>query len=59
SFAERRIEEAAMLSAEGRSYLEKAPWIGIFPGVAISLSVFGFNILGDALRDVWDPRLRR
>ncbi len=49
----------AMLSAEGRSYLEKAPWIGIFPGVAISLAVFGFNILGDALRDVWDPRLRR
>ncbi|MDO8531467.1 MAG: ABC transporter permease [Dehalococcoidia bacterium] len=49
----------AMLSSEGRSYLEKAPWIGIFPGVAISLSVFGFNILGDALRDVWDPRLRR
>ncbi|MFH1484597.1 MAG: ABC transporter permease [Chloroflexota bacterium] len=49
----------SMISAEGRQYLEKAPWIGVFPGVAISLGVFGFNILGDALRDVWDPRLKR
>ncbi|MBI2908904.1 MAG: ABC transporter permease [Chloroflexi bacterium] len=49
----------SMISAEGRQYLEKAPWIGIFPGMAISLGVFGFNILGDALRDVWDPRLKR
>ena len=39
--------------------LERAPWMSIFPGLAISAAVFGFNILGDALRDVLDPRLRR
>jgi peptide/nickel transport system permease protein len=35
-----------------------APWMALFPGTAISLAVFGFNMLGDALRDVLDPRLR-
>ena len=35
-----------------------APWIAIFPGVAISLAVFGFNLFGDALRDALDPKLR-
>ncbi|MBI3953848.1 MAG: ABC transporter permease [Chloroflexi bacterium] len=48
----------SMLSLEGRRYMLTAPWIAIFPGVAISLIVFGFNMLGDALRDVLDPRLR-
>lgn len=48
-----------MLSGIGREYLQQAPWIAIFPGVAISLTVYGFNLLGDAIRDVWDPRLRR
>ncbi len=47
-----------MLSGSARKFAEKAPWLGIFPGVAISLAVFGFNLLGDALRDVLDPRLR-
>lgn len=47
-----------MLSGSGRSYMEIAPWTAIFPGLAISAVVFGFNLLGDALRDVWDPRLR-
>ena len=47
-----------MLSGAGRYYFEVAPWVAIFPGVAISLAVLGFNLLGDALRDVWDPRLR-
>jgi len=47
-----------MISGPARTYLETAPWMAFFPGVAISLSVFGFNVLGDALRDVWDPRLR-
>ena len=36
-----------------------APWVAIFPGIAISLAVFATNLLGDALRDVWDPRLKR
>lgn len=47
-----------MVSEDGRRFLEKAPWIAFFPGVAISITVFGFNMLGDALRDVLDPRLR-
>ena len=47
-----------MLSGVGRDFLLRAPWISFFPGLAISLTVLGFNLLGDALRDVWDPRLR-
>ena len=48
----------SMLSGSGRTYMYNAPWIAIWPGVAISMVVFGFNMLGDALRDVLDPRLR-
>src|SRR2546429_287672 len=48
----------AMLSGSGRTYMFRAPWMAVWPGVAISLAVFGFNMLGDALRDVLDPRLR-
>jgi peptide/nickel transport system permease protein len=47
-----------MLSGSGRTYMLRAPWMALWPGVAISLAVFGFNMLGDALRDVLDPRLR-
>ncbi|PYN96554.1 MAG: ABC transporter permease [Candidatus Rokuibacteriota bacterium] len=48
----------AMLSGSGRTYMFRAPWMAVWPGVAISLAVFAFNMLGDALRDVLDPRLR-
>jgi peptide/nickel transport system permease protein len=48
----------AMLSGTGRAYMLQSPWLSIWPGLAISLAVFGFNVLGDALRDVLDPRLR-
>ena len=48
----------SMLAGNGRTYFLTAPWLAIWPGVAISLAVFGFNMLGDALRDVLDPRLR-
>ena len=48
-----------MLSGLSRTYIEQAPWLAVFPGVALSLSVFGVNLLGDALRDVLDPRLKR
>jgi peptide/nickel transport system permease protein len=48
-----------MLSGSAASYAEKAPWIALFPGIAISLAVFGFNLFGDSLRDALDPRLRR
>ena len=47
-----------MLSGGAPLYAEKAPWVAIFPGVAISLAVFGFNLFGDSLRDALDPRLR-
>lgn len=44
--------------AGGRSYLRLAPWVTSFPGVAIMLTVLGFNLLGDGLRDALDPRLK-
>jgi peptide/nickel transport system permease protein len=47
-----------MLSIAAAEYAEKAPWLVIYPGLAISLAVFGTNLLGDALRDTLDPRLR-
>ena len=45
----------SMLS-EGRSYMNRAPWLTIFPGIAIFVTVFGINLLGDGLRDALDPR---
>jgi len=47
-----------MLSESAAEYVRVAPWLVIFPGVAISLAVFGTNLFGDALRDILDPRLR-
>ena len=47
-----------MLSGSALSYAQKAPWIAVFPGIAISLGVFGFNLFGDSLRDALDPKLR-
>jgi peptide/nickel transport system permease protein len=47
-----------MLNGSGRVFMLRAPWMALWPGVAVSLAVFGFNMLGDALRDVLDPRLR-
>jgi peptide/nickel transport system permease protein len=47
-----------MLSGGAALYAEKAPWVAIFPGLAISLAVFGFNLFGDSLRDALDPKLR-
>jgi peptide/nickel transport system permease protein len=48
-----------MLSESAAEYMRAAPWLVVFPGLAISLVVFGANLLGDALRDMLDPRLRR
>lgn len=48
----------SMLAEGGVSYIDKAPWLAVLPGVALSLAVFGVNLFGDALRDVLDPRLR-
>lgn len=47
-----------MLSGQGRAFMLQSPWLSIWPGLAITMAVFGFNMLGDALRDVLDPRLR-
>ncbi len=47
-----------MLSLEGREYMRTQPGLAIYPGLAIGLLVFSFNLFGDALRDVLDPRLR-
>ena len=48
-----------MLRSGAEEFAESAPWVPIFPGLAISLAVFGFNLFGDALRDILDPRLRQ
>ena len=51
-------EWGAMLS-NGQDFLRNAPWIATFPGVAIALLVLGFNLVGDGLRDAFDPRLHK
>jgi ABC-type dipeptide/oligopeptide/nickel transport system permease subunit len=48
-----------MMLAEGRRYMFDAFWIPTFPGIAISLTILGYNLLGDGLRDALDPRMRR
>ncbi|HEY1266429.1 MAG TPA: ABC transporter permease [Candidatus Binatia bacterium] len=47
-----------MLSGAAVEFAERAPWMAIFPGIAISVSVFAFNLFGDSLRDALDPKLR-
>jgi len=47
-----------MLSGAGLSYMVRAPWMAIWPGLALSIAVYGMNMFGDALRDLLDPRLR-
>jgi peptide/nickel transport system permease protein len=52
-------EWGQMLSGAGQQFMRRAPGLAIWPGLAITLTVFSFNVLGDALRDVLDPRLRK
>ncbi len=47
-----------MLQGGAEEYAESAPWVAVWPGIAISLAVFGFNLFGDSVRDVLDPKLR-
>jgi peptide/nickel transport system permease protein len=47
-----------MLNGAAQTYVHLAPWLGVFPGLAIAIVVFAWNLLGDSLRDVLDPRLR-
>jgi peptide/nickel transport system permease protein len=56
--AEPQAAWGLMLAGETSSLYRQAPWAVIFPGVAISLAVFAFNLLGDSLRDWLDPRIK-
>lgn len=47
-----------MISGQGRKYMMEAPWLALWPGLALSIAVFGINVLGDGVRDILDPRLR-
>ena len=47
-----------LLSREGRKYMEQAPWLALWPGLFLTIVVYSFNMFGDALRDLLDPRLR-
>ncbi len=47
-----------MLSREGRRYMEQAPWLAFWPGLALTITVYSLNMFGDAIRDLLDPRLR-
>jgi peptide/nickel transport system permease protein len=47
-----------MLQVASQNYVSVSPWLGVFPGLAIAIVVFSWNMLGDSLRDVLDPRLR-
>ena len=47
-----------MLSREGRQYMEMAPWLALWPGLCLTLTVYSLNMYGDAMRDLLDPRLR-
>jgi peptide/nickel transport system permease protein len=50
--------EWGMMLADAKSYMQHAPWTMIFPGLAIMLTVLGFNLMGDGLRDALDPRMK-
>jgi peptide/nickel transport system permease protein len=54
--AEPPSPEWGLMLSGARSYMERAPWLMLFPGAAIAITVLGFNLLGDALRDALDPR---
>jgi peptide/nickel transport system permease protein len=47
-----------MLSREGRVYMEMAPWLALWPGLALTIVIYSLNMFGDAVRDLLDPRLR-
>ena len=48
----------SLLSGEGRKYMEQAPWLALWPGLCLTIVVYCLNMLGDAMRDLLDPRLR-
>ena len=48
----------SLLSREGRRYMEQVPWLALFPGLCLTITVYSLNMFGDAIRDLLDPRLR-
>ena len=48
----------AMLSREGREYMQQAPWLALWPGLCLTITVYSMNMFGDAVRDLLDPRLK-
>jgi peptide/nickel transport system permease protein len=48
-----------LMLADSRNLMESAPWLMIFPAVVVMMSILGFNLLGDALRDILDPKTRK
>jgi peptide/nickel transport system permease protein len=52
------IPSWGVILAEGRLYIQQAPWLVVYPGLAIMLTIFGLNLFGDGLRDVLDPKIR-
>ena len=52
------ISWGSMLSVDTAAYFASSPWLGIFPRLALTIVVFGINVLGDSLRDALDPRMR-
>ena len=55
---QRLYARAQGMLAEGQTFLVSAPWVAFFPGAALLLAVLGINLLGDALRDLLDPRFQ-
>ena len=47
-----------MLSREGRAYMQQAPWLALWPGLCLTITIYSLNMFGDAMRDLLDPRLR-
>ncbi|HLR10388.1 MAG TPA: nickel transporter permease [Sporosarcina sp.] len=56
--AQAPMPEWGKMLADSKNYLQSAPWTMIFPGIAIMLTVLGFNLMGDGLRDAMDPRMK-
>lgn len=57
--AQTGVAELGIMVSDGENYLYSSPWMVIFPGLVILITAIGFNLIGDGLRDVLDPRLRR
>jgi ABC-type dipeptide/oligopeptide/nickel transport system permease subunit len=57
-FLPRNPAEGGMLSLEGQKYMLEQPWLAFWPGLALATVIYGINMLGDAMRDLLDPRLR-